>query len=131
MTNEEMPEERIANGRFEWMVRYRRIRGDEGISVRLLGPVQHHTCELARFDCFYTEPHYHIAFYNENKITMIDDKEDSFGYVRRQVADHLANLVSQCGGDEPTVQECSNHAQTLRSLGARVRHITATHRPLV
>ena len=117
------PEERIPNGRFSWLARYRHIRGDQGISVRLMGPVDGRQEELARFDCLQDDPHYHLAFYDRNDILSISDKDDSFGYVRNNVIENLEKLVCLCGGDAPTEQELFNHHQVLRTLGARVRHI--------
>lgn len=116
-------EERVANGRFNWLARYRHIRGDQGVSVRLVGPVNGQPRELARFDCLQADPHYHIAFFDRNEIFPVTDKEDSFGFIRHKVIDNLEKLVCLCGGDVPTEQELFNHHQVLRTLAARVRHI--------
>ncbi len=119
-------QENINNGRFHWRVQYRHFGSDQGVTFRLLGPIDNESCELARFDCFKNNPHYHIAFYDHNTITAIEDK-NPFEWSLKTCVNDFASLVSQCGGDQPTEQEMNNHAQALRTLRARGNHISSSH----
>ena len=70
-----MTSKNVSNGRFRWEFNYRTLRGDEGLSVRLLGPVDNESKELARFDCFQNSPHYHTAVYDHNTIRSIENND--------------------------------------------------------
>ena len=115
-------EERIHNGRFHWNVKYRKPEGDEGVTIRFFGPVRGETQELARFDCFRNAPHYHIAFYDHNTVTLLDSAKP-LDTVLKKIQLEFNELVLACGGDTTTEQERNNHDQATRNLRGRAFHI--------
>lgn len=115
-------EEQINIGRFYWKVKYRKLASDEGTTIRLFGPVQGETKELARFDCFNNDPHYHIAFYDHNTVSQLDRANPLETVLKKILVDFDA-LVQQCGADSLTEQEHCNHAQAARNLRGRALHI--------
>ncbi len=115
-------EEQINNGRFHWNVKYRKLVGDEGVCIRFFGPVHDDIVELARFDCFRNAPHYHIAFFDHNTVTRLDDSKP-LDTVLDKIEFEFSELASACGSDSPTEQERDNHAQVTRNLRGRAKHI--------
>ena len=115
-------EEQINNGRFHWNVKYRKLEGDEGVTIRFFGPVRGETQELARFDCFRNVPHYHIAFYDHDTVTSLD-RESPLTTVLEKIESEFNELVDACGSDSPTDQECRNHFQAARNLQGRAYHL--------
>lgn len=115
-------EEQINNGRFHWNVKYRKMVGDEGVTIRFFGPVLDKTLELARFDCFRKGPHYHIAFHDHNTVTDLDQGTPLATFLEK-IELEFDDLVSACGGDTPTEQERNNHAQVTRNLRGRAYHL--------
>lgn len=103
-----MTSKNVSNGRFRWEFNYRTLRGDEGLSVRLLGPVGNESKELARFDCFRNSPHYHTAVYDHNTIRSIED-DDPVSWFLDCVKKGFEELISNSGGDAPTSEEVSEH----------------------
>lgn len=110
-----MTSKNVANGRFRWEFNYRTLRGDEGLSVRLLGPVNNESRELARFDCFQNSPHYHTAVYDHNTIRSIENA-DPVSWFLDCVKEGFEELVSNSGGDAPTSDEISEHAASFASI---------------
>ena len=108
-------EEQINNGRFHWNVKYRKLEGDEGVTIRFFGPVQGETQELARFDCFRNTPHYHIAFYDHNTVTSLDRKSP-LQNVLEKIEYEFNELVVACGSDNPTEQECKKPLSSLKEF---------------
>ncbi|MYD46690.1 MAG: hypothetical protein F4W92_10080 [Gammaproteobacteria bacterium] len=103
-------------------MKYRKLAGDEGVTIRLFGPVRGKTKELARFDCFRNVPHYHIAFYDHNTVTSLD-RESPLKTVLEKIERDFNELVVACGSDTPTEQELKNHFQATRNLQGRAYHI--------
>lgn len=110
-----MTSNNVPNGRFRWELNYRTLRSDEGLSVRLLGPVGDESKELARFDCFQNSPHYHTAVYDHNTIRSIEDA-DPVNWFLDCVKDGFEELVANAGGDTPTSEEVSQHAASFASI---------------
>lgn len=110
-----MTSKNVSNGRFRWEFNYRTLRGDEGLSVRLLGPVDNESKELARFDCFQNSPHYHTAVYDHNTIRSIENN-DPVSWFLDCVKEGFEELVSNSGGDAPTSEEVSEHAGAFANI---------------
>ena len=110
-----MTSRNVANGRFRWEFNYRKMREDEGLSVRLLGPVDSELRELARFDCFQNSPHYHTAVYDHNTIRAIESA-DPVNWFLDSVREGFEELVANSGGDAPTSDEVSEHAASFASI---------------
>ena len=104
-----MSEQSFENGRYTFGMSYRRFRGDEGLSLRLLGPVNDERRELLRYDCFQKTPHYHTAVYDANVITSID-KADPVQWSLDQIGDGLSELAKASGADAPLEIEIASHA---------------------
>lgn len=117
-----MTQENVTNGRFRWEFNYRTLRGDEGLSVRLLGPVDSETKELARFDCFKNSPHYHTAVYDHNTIRAIENA-DPVSWFLDQVRDGFGDLVAKSGGDAPNDQEISDHSNSFATIETRSKQL--------
>ena len=120
-----MSTETISNGRFQWTLGYRRLRGDEGISVSLMGPVGANTQELMRFDCFKNDPHFHTAVYDHNTIEKIDHS-DPFEWMLSHCCDSFDTLVANSGGDTPDRQEMSGHLEVIEKLRVLASELTPT-----
>lgn len=119
-----MTSKNVSNGRFRWEFNYRTLRGDEGLSVRLLGPVDNESRELARFDCFENSPHYHTAVYDHNTIRSIDEADPVSWYLN-WVKDGFEELIAKAGGDAPTPEEVSQHAASFASIESISRELVA------
>lgn len=102
----------VKNGRFEFHITYRNFSGDEGLSIRVLGPVAKHAKELLRFDCFLKSPHYHTAVYDHNTITAIDTN-NAAQWSLDKLEKEFVSLVSSAGSDPVNNEES---AQLLRSM---------------
>lgn len=110
-----MAEKQVTNGRYTWEFRYRHLRGDEGLSVRLLGPVDNESKELARFDCFKESPHFHTAVHDHNTIKAIENSDPVVWFLDH-VRKDFRTLVANCGGDEPTEQEARGHIDSMAAI---------------
>ncbi|MYD80643.1 MAG: hypothetical protein F4X44_08530 [Gammaproteobacteria bacterium] len=119
-----MTSKNVPNGRFRWEFNYRTLRGDEGLSVRLLGPVGNESKELARFDCFRNSPHYHTAVYDHNTIRSIED-DDPVSWFLDCVKEGFEELISNSGGDAPTSEEVSQHAASIVSIESISKELVA------
>lgn len=91
-------------GRFSFDISYRRFSGDEGLSIKVMGPVESSAKELLRFDCFQNSPHYHVAVYGKNEITAINDA-DVVGWTLSQLKSSFANMVEAAGGENLNAEE--------------------------
>lgn len=120
-----MSDHKLTNGRFSFDLNYRDFRGDEGLSIRVLGPVSEQAKELLRFDCFEKTPHYHVGVYDQNEITAISD-ENPVKYAFEQLASEFVELVEASGGDELTENEKSNHSTLIDSLRNEADQVIAS-----
>jgi hypothetical protein len=100
------------------------MRGDEGLSVRLLGPVDNESRELARFDCFLNSPHYHTAVYDHNTIRAIEDAHP-VNWFLNSVRDGFEELIANSGGDTPTSDEVSEHNTSFASIESISKELVA------
>ncbi len=91
-------------GRFKFDISYRRMQGDQGLSIRVRGPVDSETRELLRFDCFDNRPHYHVEVYGKNEITAIDDN-DATEWSLKTLTEQFEGLVEAAGADGLTSSE--------------------------
>ena len=103
------------NGRFRFDVSYRRFSGDEGLSVRVCGPVKGDTQELLRFDCFLKTPHYHTAVYGRNEITPIEN-EDAATWSLNSLRERFVDYVKEADGDELNQAETAQLSTTLSNV---------------
>lgn len=119
-----MATHREANGRFEFDISYRRMRSDEGLSIKVLGPVATETKELLRFDCFLNGPHYHVEVYGKNEITKIKEEnaaEWAFDTMQRSIED----LINAAGADALSSQERESLDQTVANVVQQSRSLIA------
>ena len=91
-------------GRFKFDISYRRFNGDEGLSIKVDGPVAEQTHELLRFDCFLKTPHYHVGVYDQNKITSIKNA-DAVEWSLDAIHDRFREMVEAAGGEQLNEQE--------------------------
>ena len=94
----------IRRGRFSFDLRYRHLRGDEGLSICVYGPVEGIQKELLRFDCFKQSPHFHTAVHDHNTIRPISEP-DPVAWALEELGSKFKALVSQAGGDELSAEE--------------------------
>ena len=113
----------LNNGRYRMDVNYRDFSGDEGVSIRLFGPVRDKDEELVRFDCFEKTPHYHIGVYDKNEITSLRDEKDPVEYALTRLITEFKPLVSAAGGDEPSGSEQSDHIALRDELTSKVHSV--------
>ncbi|MCE2436874.1 MAG: hypothetical protein J4F97_02505 [Pseudomonadales bacterium] len=102
-------------GRFRFHVSYRHLRGDEGLCIRVLGPVDGNEEELLRYDCFKQEPHFHTEVFGKNTITPITS-DHPVGWTLEQLRTSLAELVVQSGGDQLDGEETSRIVDAVDQL---------------
>jgi hypothetical protein len=63
----------FAIGRFRIRVMYRRVSSDEGVTLHIHGPTTSGDEEVLRFDCFQSQPHYHLGWsYRREPFTVIE-----------------------------------------------------------
>lgn len=110
-----MAEKTVVNGRFRLDLNYRKFQGDEGLSIRVLGPVGTEERELLRYDCFEKTPHFHTAVYDHNTIAKIEE-DDSVSWSVSQLDEQFARLVESAGGEEPNEAEIEGHRRCIDAL---------------
>lgn len=115
------------NGRFKFDISYRRMRDDEGLSIRVRGPVASETRELLRFDCFLNAPHYHVEVYGRNEITAIE-ANDSAAWSLQTLQERFASLVDAAGADAMTAAEQAAMAQALDEVAATSKDLIAAEK---
>lgn len=91
-------------GRFSFDISYRRMRDDQGLSIRVSGPVADEKRELLRFDCFDNSPHYHVEVYGKNEITAID-ANDATEWSLTTLTEQFEGLVNAAGADTLNAKE--------------------------
>ena len=114
-------------GRFKFDISYRRMRGDQGLSIRVSGPVADERRELLRFDCFDNSPHYHVEVYGKNDITAIDDN-DATEWSLNTLTERFEGLIDAAGADALTSVERENLDSTLRQVSEDSRNLVAAER---
>ena len=113
-----MAEQSVVNGRFRLDLNYRRFSGDEGLSIRVLGPVASDERELLRYDCFEKSPHFHTAVYDHNTISKIEE-EDSVAWSLTQLGDNFEELVAKAGGESLNTEELAGHRACIDELRSK------------
>ena len=119
-----MAEHSVNNGRFKFDLNYRNFSGDEGLSIRVVGPVKDEQKELLRFDCFEKTPHFHVGVYDKNEITRIT-ADNPVQFAMQRLTEDFVVLVSEAGGDQLTDQEQHAHQATLMELGQEAQVVVA------
>ena len=114
-------------GRFKFDVSYRRMRGDQGVSIRVSGPVDDETRELLRFDCFDNRPHYHVEVYGKNEITAIED-DDATEWSLKVLTERFEGLVDAAGADALNLQERDSLDNALSQVSTDSRNLVAAER---
>lgn len=114
-------------GRFKFDISYRRMRGDQGLSIRVSGPVDDETRELLRFDCFDNRPHYHVEVYGKNEITAIDD-DDATEWSLKVLTERFEGLVDAAGADALNLQERDSLDNALSQVSKDSRNLVAAER---
>ena len=106
------------HGRFRFDMSYRRMRGDEGLSLRVNGPVENETRELLRFDCFVNEPHYHVQVYGKNEITAISDG-DPANWSLNTLRERFEGLINEAGADALNNDERNGLADAMKVVSEK------------
>ena len=114
-------------GRFRFDISYRRMRRDQGLSIRVNGPVADETRELLRFDCFDNSPHYHVEVYGKNDITAIDD-DDATEWSLKKLTEGFEGLIVAAGADALTSAERDNLDSALAQVSTDSRNLVAAER---
>lgn len=114
-------------GRFRFDISYRRMQGDQGLSIRVEGPVDSETRELLRFDCFDNRPHYHVEVYGKNEITAIDDS-DATEWSLKILTDQFEGLVDAAGADALTSSEREGLGGALLRVSENSRNLVAVEK---
>ena len=114
-------------GRFKFDISYRRMREDQGLSIRVSGPVADERRELLRFDCFDNSPHYHVEVYGKNDITAIDDN-DATEWSLRTLTEGFERLIDAAGADAMTSVERDNLDSALQQVTQDSRNLVAAER---
>lgn len=117
-----MSDHKLTNGRFSFDLNYRDFRGDEGLSIRVLGPVSKQDKELLRFDCFEKTPHYHVGVYDQNEITAISE-DNPVQFALDQLSTKFVELIEASGGDELNEREMSGHTSLIDSLSLEAERV--------
>lgn len=113
------------NGRFRFDISYRRMRGDEGLSLKVLGPVANETKELLRFDCFLNSPHYHVEVYGKNAITKIDE-ENPAEWAFDTLQSDFEKLINSSGADALNATEREALNETLEGVVEQSRNLISS-----
>lgn len=114
-------------GRFSFDISYRRMRGDQGLSIRVSGPVADKKRELLRFDCFDNSPHYHVEVYGKNEITAIKDN-DATEWSLKTLTEEFEGLVNAAGADALNLEERESLDDTLSQVSEDSRNLVAAER---
>ena len=114
-------------GRFKFDISYRRMRGDQGLSIRVSGPVADEQRELLRFDCFDNRPHYHVEVYGKNDITAIND-DDATEWSLRKLTEGFESLIVAAGADALTAGEREKLDSSLMRVSEDSRKLVAAER---
>ncbi len=114
-------------GRFKFDISYRRMRGDQGLSIRVSGPVADEQRELLRFDCFDNSPHYHVEVYGKNDITAIND-DDATEWSLRKLTEGFESLIVAAGADALTAGEREKLDSSLMRVSEDSRKLVAAER---
>ena len=120
-----MAEKTVVNGRFRLDLNYRKLRGDEGLSIRVIGPVGTEDRELLRYDCFEKTPHFHTAVYDHNTIAKIDE-DDAVSWSLAQLDGQFARLVASAGGEDLNDAEISGHRRCIEELRQKSNELVRT-----
>ena len=114
-------------GRFRFDISYRRMQGDEGLSLRVRGPVAEEERELLRFDCFVNRPHYHVEVYGKNEITAIED-DDATEWSLAYLTEQFEDLIKAAGADALNGEERDSLDSALTQITKDSRELVATEK---
>ena len=112
----------IQNGRFSFTVSYRKMKNDEGLSIRILGPAENQEVELLRFDCFLNAPHYHTAVYDHNTIRKIEES-DAATWALDEIQQRLTQHIAAANGAKFSTSEEEGLDGWIQSLATQSRDL--------
>lgn len=81
-------------GRFQLKTQYRDVSSDRGPAIHLYGPTPNGTMEILRFDCFETEPHYHLAFAYKDQPFIRIESPAPFAWAREKLQKDAVALLA-------------------------------------
>jgi len=92
-------EKRIDAGVVSFGIEHRVIKGDQGVTIRVLSADTGTETELLRFDCFDQAPHYHYGIGAENERWMLDKTTagNPIGWTIRQLRERLPQMLDKAG----------------------------------
>ena len=116
---------------YAFVLRYRDVEVDEGLTIQVYGPVQGRQEEILRFDCFRETPHYHLAFsYEDRRFIEIDDPQP-YQWAVSTLASSFHSLVERSGAEALLSEEdrpaLLSVLDRLRSEGDRYLSSRGTH----
>ena len=103
------------------------MRDDQGLSIRVSGPVADEKRELLRFDCFDNSPHYHVEVYGKNEITAIEDT-DATEWSLKTLTEQFERLVNAAGADALNPKERDTLDGALSQVVEDSRDLVAAER---
>jgi hypothetical protein len=111
--------EELSSGRFVFRIVYRDAGSDEGLTIHVFGPANTQNEEVLRFDCFRSQPHYHLAWSYRDEPLIPIKESDSFGWTLEQLAENTQQLLARAGAEKMTPEELEQLPGILETLRAR------------
>jgi hypothetical protein len=107
--------------RFWLRVVYRRAGDDEGLTIHVFGPAAGSRQEVLRFDCFRSQPHYHLGWSYRNEPFTPIEADDPFGWALEKLAERAQDLLIQADAEPMSNAELSELPHVLAAIEARGR----------
>lgn len=78
---------------------HRKVAGDQGYTIHVMGPVEGSEEEVLRFDCFENGPHYHLGVTNRDGPVVPIDDENPFRWAVERIRTSFGELLEAAGAD--------------------------------
>ena len=108
--------EDLENGRYRFRLVYREVAGDYGLAVHVFGPANNRIEEVLRFDCFESQPHYHLDWSYRDEPFISIAAQNPFEWSLALISSSFSEVLEQAEADSPTAEELAEIPQVVSTL---------------
>lgn len=116
------------NGRYQFVVEYRDVEIDHGLTLHIYGPTKESQREeVLRFDCFANQPHYHLAWSYRQAPFVPIHAADPFAWTLALLRDNAEDLLRRASALPMYAEELALLDATLHTVERHGKELAETH----
>ena len=124
----------VEAGPIKFHLQHRDLLNDQGVGIRVLGPIEGKETEILRFDCFDQTPHYHYAPSGINERHNLDKTTagNPVGWTIGQLRTNFAAMLNKAGAEDLASQAGTSEMQDkLDEVESTAREMAISQRSTV